>query len=186
MATQVLVAPQPAGRPGQLLQPLLATHVELLEQKNCATLVHAHCLAVQVALLPQDAQAAPPLPQAVAAVPGIHVVPMQQPCEHEKLSQTHCPPRQRCPAPQAAFTPHMQAPLVHELATSGSHSAQAAPPTPQCTWLLVWHAPLAQHPAGQFCALHVWQAPATHDIMPTGHATHAPPLLPQAAAVAPP
>jgi hypothetical protein len=38
-------------------------------------------------------------PHADAVVPGMHVVPWQQPPPHEKASQTHMPETQRCPVP---------------------------------------------------------------------------------------
>jgi hypothetical protein len=79
----------------------------------------------------QSEQAPPPVPQAEVAVPGRQAVPEQQPVQ-EAGSQTHSPPEQRCPVPQAAFAPHWHTPVDEQpSATEVSHAWHVAPPAPQ-------------------------------------------------------
>jgi hypothetical protein len=64
--------------------------------------VVTHAWLVQVWLLPQAVQAAPPLPQALFAVPGWHVSPEQQPFAHAFVAE---------PGPQLMNGPVTQTPL---------------------------------------------------------------------------
>ena len=101
---QTLLAQQPIGQ-----EAALHTH---------APLTHA-CPARQAAPFPQRqtpavqrpfsalqaAQAAPPVPQAIAVLPAWQVLPAQQPIGQEAALQTHWLLTQRWPAPQAAPLP---------------------------------------------------------------------------------
>lgn len=91
---------------------------------------------------------APPVPHA-ARLGALHVAPAQHPFGHEVASQTHVPPRQRCPAPHAAAPPQLQAPPLQLSARLGSHAPHAAPPAPHAAADGLVHAPPAQHPFGQ-------------------------------------
>jgi hypothetical protein len=69
------------------------------------------------------AQIAPPLPQALGDVPGVHTTPSQQP-PHDVVSHTHAPPAHRCPSPQLPFvqTPPQPSDAPHALpAHDGVH-----------------------------------------------------------------
>jgi hypothetical protein len=85
---------QPEAQPDELHQPL-------------------HTPALQVPGV-QPWQSPPPVPQAVSAPPERQVGPEQQPL-HESASQTHALPEQRCPRPQGAALPQLQAPLAEQL-----------------------------------------------------------------------
>jgi hypothetical protein len=114
-------------------------------------------------------QAMPPVPQAAAVLPGMHVVPEQQPAGHDTASQMQAPPKQRRPAPQAAPAPHWQVPAAEQLsAVDGSQATQLLPPEPQVAALAVTQTPLAQQPVGHDCALHT-HAPPTQ-VVPAPHA----------------
>jgi hypothetical protein len=124
---------------------------------------------------PQSWQAAPPLPQLVATVPGRQVLLAQQPLGHEVRSQTHAPPTQRCPAPHGAPpAPHWQAPVVEQRsALLAAHARQVAPPIPQASIVVgVLQVLPVQQPLGQEKASHT-QAPATQRC-PATHAAPAP------------
>jgi hypothetical protein len=76
----------------------------------------------------QAPQVAPPVPQ-VPSAGELHVEPAQQPAGHEVESQTHLPPKQRCPAPQALAPPQTQAPASEQPSDLvATHSVQVAPP----------------------------------------------------------
>lgn len=76
------------------------------------------------------AQATPPIPQ-VARLRTRQTLPAQQPVAHEVASQTHLPPTQRWPVPQAGPAPQAQVPAaVHASATVGSQDWQTLPLAP--------------------------------------------------------
>ncbi len=53
-----------------------------------------HCLFIMSHVSPfatHETHVVPPPPQALSAVPGLHVLPLQQPIPHETMSQTHVP-----------------------------------------------------------------------------------------------
>ena len=76
----------------------------------------------------------PSRPHRSVVVPGWHVAPSQQPTGHEVASQTHSPWTHRCPAPQTAFAPQKQPPMVsHESLVVRSQPLQThAPLTHVC------------------------------------------------------
>jgi hypothetical protein len=83
------------------------------------------------ALMSHFVQAVPPIPQ-LARARARQTLPAQQPAAHEVASQTHLPPRHRCPAPHTAPAPQAQAPAaVHESAMVGLHDWQMLPAAPQ-------------------------------------------------------
>jgi len=83
------------------------------------------------------------------------VAPLQQPVGQLVPSHTHCPPEQRCPAPQGAFCPHWQVPFAAQVsAFVASQIAHIWPRAPQldgdCTWQL---SVASQQPLAQLCGV---------------------------------
>lgn len=106
-------------------------------------------------------QAPPPEPQAEAWLPGWHTLFWQQPEGQLSALQTHCPPTQASPAPQAGPLPQRQAPFAHRSAVSVSQALQVPPCVPQLDVELTLHTLPAQQPFGQVVALQThW--PFTH------------------------
>ena len=165
----------------------------------------AQAWAVQ-ALVPHDAQAAPPVPHWVCAVPALHwPVASQQPVGQLVASQTQAPPEQRWPTAHAGPVPQAHAPLVQR-SDFVSQAAHASPAEPQL--VVVW-LPLAmqvlpeQQPLGQEVALHTQlppeqvcpvpqaapvphrQAPLVQVLVLPEHGTQAAPPVPQEAALCP-
>jgi hypothetical protein len=149
----------------------------------------------------QVPQAPPPVPQ-LALLGALHVVPVQQPVEHEVASHTHAPPTQRWPTPHAAPAPHWQPPAAQLSARVVSQVAQPPPAVPHAVVDGVWQTLPLQQPLGQLAALHT-HAPPTHacpapqgapvphahapavqrsDVV-ASHAPHAPPAGPHAVAL---
>lgn len=101
------------------------------------------------ALVPQDWQARPPLPQAVLESPGRHTPFAQQPVGHETPLHTQAPSTHADPVGQAGPVPHVQAPAAEQpSAVKASHATQTAPPVPQVERARVRQTPPAQHPLG--------------------------------------
>jgi hypothetical protein len=97
-------------------------------------------------VLPHVAHAAPPDPHAAALLPGVHMLPLQQPL-HEVASHTHAPLAQCWPDAQAAPLPHRQLPLASQpSAVRESHAWHAPPCTPQLAAEIVVHVLPMQHP----------------------------------------
>jgi hypothetical protein len=75
-------------------------------------------------------QATPPIPQ-LFRLRARQTLPAQHPVAHEVASQTHLPPRQRWPVPQAGPAPQAQVPAaVQASATVESHDWQTLPLAP--------------------------------------------------------
>jgi hypothetical protein len=121
----------------------------------------AHAWAVH-ALVPQEAQAAPPVPHWVCAVPARHwPVASQQPVAQLVASHTQAPPEQRCPTAHVAPLPQAQAPAVQR-SDFESQAAHIAPAEPQleAVWLpLAMQVLPEQQPPGQEVALHTQLPP---------------------------
>jgi hypothetical protein len=128
-------------------------------------------------------QVAPFFPQALSLCTW-HWVPLQQPPAHEAAVHwqvaaapvpTHC-----WPAPQAAWVPQPQAPLVRQrLETKESQLWQAVPPAPQVGKpAVVQVLPLAQQPAQPLVPSHTQAAPSQRrpapQAAPVVPHTHAP------------
>jgi hypothetical protein len=135
-----------------------------------AALQPLHTPPAQVCV-PQFWQAAPPLPQAVPAVPDTQVVPEQQPLGQDAPSQTQMPLAQRWPAAHGAPAPHEQLPLRQRSAVI-PHVAQAPPPLPHADSEGERHAPAEQHPPAQDTLSQVHR-PATQ-CWPVAHSAPAP------------
>jgi hypothetical protein len=98
-------------------------------------------------------QARPPAPQAAVLLPGMQVVPAQQPPAHEAPSQTQAPATQCSPLPQGAPLPHWQVPAAEQPSVAmASHAVQLAPGAPQLARLRGLHVPLSQQPSGHEAA----------------------------------
>ena len=97
----------------------------------------------------------PPVPQFPLLVPGMHVVPEQQPFGQEVASHTQLPPTQCLPVMHAGRDPHWQAPVAEQpSAVSALQATHVPPPVPQVAGEEVWQTPLAQQPVGHDVALH--------------------------------
>jgi hypothetical protein len=90
-------------------------------------------------------------------LPGLQVVPEQQPFGQLCPSHTHCPPEQRWPFMQALPVPHLQLPLV-QVSALPSHTVHAPPFLPQLAADGTRHWPAEQQPLGQLVESHT-QAP---------------------------
>jgi len=150
-------------------------------------------------------QLAPAGPQLV--VPWLaeptQVAPLQQPPGQEAAVQTHAPPEQVWPAPQAAEVPHLHTPALQVLVLpeQGPHAAPAVPQVDAPCPVVGMHSPALQQPVGQLVASQTqaapeqrWpaahalpaphlQAPVVHRSAVTPHPLHAPPLTPHWVAV---
>jgi hypothetical protein len=137
---------------------------------------HRQTPAVQRSVDPEHgAQAAPPVPQAVAlcAACWVQAPALQQPVGQLVASHTHVPAAHRWPLAQALEAPHRQAPAAEQLSAVALHAAHAAPPVLHCVTVGgLTHAEALQQPFGQLAALHT-HVPATH-AWPTAHALPAP------------
>lgn len=161
---QVLLLQQPAGHELALQTQLPPEHVWPAAQ--AAPVPQRQTPEVQVLVEPEHGpQAAPAVPQVEALwLPkGMHWPALQQPLGHEVESQTHAPPRHRCPGAQAAPVPHWQVPAVAEQRSAvGPQLRQVAPPRPHWLWVVgVTQVVPLQQPLAHELALHT-QAPATH------------------------
>ncbi len=124
----------------------------------------------------QVVQAAPPEPQAVSVLPGMHVDPLQQPLGQLAALQTHRFETQRCVAPHSAFEPHRQLPADEQLfARFASQALQVCPLPPHCEAVggATQSFAAEQQPLAQLVPSHT-HAPPTQ-WRPTGHWA----LLPQ-------
>ena len=117
--------------------------------------------------------AKPPVPQALALVPGWQLVPWQQPA-HDVESHAHAPAMQRCPVPQAAPAPQLQPPLAEQPSPTPVivQLVHAPPAVPQVVADRGLHVAPEQHPLAHALALHT-HAPATH-ACPAAHAAPTP------------
>jgi hypothetical protein len=140
---------------------------------------------------PADVQVSAPTPQSTHDAPvaphvdtdrGLQVEPEQQP-SHEVASQTHSPPKQCCPPPQAGPVPHAHLPAEHESAVIESQATHAAPPAPQVASAGVLHVAPEQQPVVHMAA-HLLHTPALH-ASPVGHTVQDIPALPHAAFASP-
>jgi hypothetical protein len=122
----------------------------------------------------------PPVPHAPSVVPSWQLFPEQQPLGQDVPSQMQAPATQRCPAPQGGPLPHWQVPVAEQVSVAaGSHTTQAAPPTPQVARAGVLQAPAAQHPAEHelasqvagFSSLHVGEHPSPAVVLPSSHSS---------------
>jgi hypothetical protein len=112
-------------------------------------------------------------------------LPAQQPV-HELASQTHWPFEQCCPAPHAAFMPHMHVPLAQVSALRCVQSAQLVAIFPH--WVVVvgvTHAPFAQQPVAQVEAVQPEHMPEPRQLWPIGHAWQVMPPMPHARPASP-
>ncbi len=112
-----------------------------------------HAPPVHVLVPEHVAQASPPVPHAVALLPGRQLLPLQHPVHPDDVSQTHAPPEHRWPVPHA--------PVVH------------VPPQPS----------LPPHDAPEQLGvqpLHVppEQVPVEHVAHTAPSRPHAPPVVP--------
>lgn len=113
----------------------------------------------------------------VASARVRQVAPSQHPSGQDMASHTHKPPRQRWPAPHAAWAPHLHWPSAQLSACVASQAKQACPPVPQVgADAGSLHVVPEQQPFGHTQPLH---APAVH-VSPCGHAAQAWPALPHA------
>ena len=146
--SQAAQAPPPVpqvAKAGMVHAPLAQQPLgQVLASQAQAPLAHLPPIA-QAAPLPQEqaplvhpspragsqtAQAAPPVPQVIAA--GIWQTPLasQQPFGQDIASQTQAPFAQRVPMPHTAPMPHWQVPLPQLSAELASQAMQAPPAVP--------------------------------------------------------
>lgn len=186
---------QLSERPSQAMQAAPAVPHALVdgvahvapEQQPLAQLVAlqlVHTPLAHVPPVPQFAHAVPPVPHAVALLPARQLVPLQQPLQ-EVASQTHAPPTQCWPAPQAGPVPQRQAPVASQaLEVSGSQVRHCAPGAPHALAERVVQVDPAQQPVGHEVASQT-HAPPTQR-WPALHAAPPPqlqsPALEQASA----
>jgi hypothetical protein len=108
-------------------------------------------------------QAAPPEPQLEVVLPGSHVLPLQQPLEHEVALQTHAPATHCCPLAQGPpIVPHVHAPPAVQVSEVMPQAAHVAPSAPH--WaedVGVTHAVPLQQPPGHDAESHT-HAPPRH------------------------
>jgi hypothetical protein len=80
---------------------------------------------------------------------------LQHPVGQDAPSQTHVPPKQRWPVPQAALLPQEHAPFAsHPSATVGSQLAHMAPGAPHAVTESGLQVAPAQQPLGHEVASH--------------------------------
>lgn len=142
---------------------------QVIEQPRHSLLTHV--------LVPQDAQAAPPVPHAKFTLPSWHALLAQHPPGQLLPLHTHAPPTHARPAPHGGLAPHWQAPPTQELVTVGSHVAHVPPAVPQVACEGALQVAPLQHPPAHDCAVHthwpfVQACPGAHPA-PTPH-VHAP------------
>jgi hypothetical protein len=139
------------------------------------------------------------VPHVESSVPGMQVVPEQQPFGHEVASHTQAPPTQRWPAVQAApLAPQEQVPPARHRSAVTPHAVHAPPAVPQLATEAAWQAlPEQQPPAHETpsqtqlpctqCSPGAQAAPAPHTQLPAAEqpsarvpsqTPHAPPPLP--------
>jgi hypothetical protein len=126
--------------------PLQQPEVHVCEQPS-------HTLLTQLPV-PHEPQALPPDPHAAFWLPGMHTLPWQHPPGQLAALQTHAPPTQARPAPQAAPVPHLHAPPEHESLVVELHTPQDPPPVPHVAVELALQTPPAQQPPAQDVASH--------------------------------
>lgn len=158
--SQLAHATPPPPHRGKPVVSQLAPLQQPLTQLAAVQPVQAFPVQLSV---PQLAQAAPPVPQAVPASPGRHCPPLQQPVGHDDWLHTHEPLTQACPAPQAGEVPHRHAPLVHRSARVATQVPQLDAEAPHAD--VVWFAGVTQ-------AVVPAQQPVVHE---PGVHTHEPP-----------
>lgn len=182
-ARQLLALQQPEGHDVESQTQLPLTH--RWPEPHAGLLPQRQPPLLQVSVLPAHDRQAPPLvPQAPADVPGMQLLPLQQPVGHELGSQTHEPVEQLWPTAQAAPLPQRQAPAGEQLlANVESQVWQAPPSAPQLVSEGVVQIPFRQQPFAQFEELQPEQAWLVQVWVP-GHCWHWPPT-PQFAAVSP-
>jgi hypothetical protein len=145
-----------------------------------------HCPVVQRSARPSQAeQLTLPVPQAPTVFPGLQAVAdAQQPVQPELPLQTHCPPVQTRPEPQAGLLPQRQAPLAQLSAFVASHGARQLFPLQQPAHELASHTQLPalqRCPAPQAGPLPHWQTPLEVQMLARtlSHAMQAAPFAPQ-------
>ena len=128
---------------------------------------------VSARVVSQTTQVPPFDPQAMGE--GVtQALPAQHPLGQEDPLQTHEPPTQVVPGPQAAPVPQRQLPVraSHRSACRGSQATQLCPPRPHVATAGAVQVEPAQHPEGQDWGVQV-QTPDTQ-LVPPPHAAFAP------------
>ena len=105
--------------------------------------------------------------------------PSQQPLGQETASQTQCPARQRCPAPQAGEPiPHSQVPAAEQRsALPASQAMQTDPAAPHAVAERTLQVEPEQQPLEQVVLVQPLQAPVGQDSVP-GHCSQVAPAAP--------
>jgi hypothetical protein len=130
------------------------------------------------AVVPQLVHMAPAVPHAVADG-VVHVVPEQQPLEHEVALHTHTPPEHAWPVAHAAAPPQVQAPVAEQPSAVMPQLLHVAPPVPQAAAEGMVQVVPEQQPPGQLAALQPLHAPMLQ-VWPVGHIVQLPPAAPHA------
>lgn len=115
-------------------------------------------LTHESAVREQSRQTPPPAPQA-DGVGLMQVEPWQQPEGQLAELQTHTPPAQTCPAPQAGDAPQRHCPLTQEFELLALQATHAEPPVPHADGVGLMQVEPWQHPAGQEDASHAHAPP---------------------------
>jgi len=171
--------PVPHEVPSQMHEP----PEQLWPAPHAGLFPHAHepdDVQLSALLVSQRTQVAPPVPHVVSDRIS-HTSPVQQPAGHDATSQTHEPPEQLWPAPQAAPVPQPHPPLDRQL--SALARSQPTHPAPAIPHELAVGGALQvapeQQPDAQLLGVHPVQIPLLQ--VPGRHDWHAAPPLPQAA-----
>jgi len=163
---------------GRHVSHLLLSHATPQAPQSVSVPFDLHTPPQQKRPVAHVTQPPPPNPQALLAVPGLHVLPSQQPVVQLAVVHWHWPPTHACPLTQVeTHRPPWQV-------SQGPHAWQARPPTPQAPLLRPGLQVLpSQQPSGQLAAVQTHD-PLRHSV-PEGHATQIAPLLPQAVLAVP-
>jgi hypothetical protein len=130
----------------------------------------------------QAVQLAPWAPHAASVVPGMHVVPEQQPFGHDAGEQRQLPDAHSWPGAHSGPAPQWHAPSAPQVcARTGSHAEQIPPARPHADALALWQVPPEQQPAAQVAAVQApVQMPVALQALPPAHFSQPLPPLPHA------